>query len=526
MYKVCILAAGKGTRNTAIEGLHKALLPVSNKAAISKILEVFPKNVPVVIALGYKSEQVKTYCELVHADRDIEFVEVENFSEPGSGPGLSLLQCKDKLLCPFVFTSADTILDTDSTLFENLKENWIGTYPVSSDESYKYCLVDVSKNREEKFYFKCNVDAQAFTGIAGIVDYESFWFGLSQKDLIKGEHQVTNGLRNIDDVDQKIIRWFDTGNMESYNKTKTRFPNDVVIEKNNEVIFIDNGWVVKYFASQKKLNDRVKRCEQLFNYSPKVIKVNDNMLAYRFIEGELLSDICDERKLSYFLTDYYSNFVRRSPVKDEVFIENCRSMYADKTLDRIEGFIGSPIDNIKSINGLCVEPIEKLLQKIDWEVFEKKAIPSCFHGDLQPENIIYSKAPMARFYYIDWRESFGNSIDVGDLHYDLGKLYHALVVSNSLILEGNYSVSINHKSSEAMIAFNVKSNLLTLKRIMEKFCKDKNIEFDHVRLIGILNYLNIASLYDNFKGGEYGRFLFLLGKKMLTEWLGEKNESI
>jgi hypothetical protein len=27
---------------------------------------------------------------------------------------------------------------------------------------------------------------------------------------------------------------------------------------------------------------------------------------------------------------------------------------------------------------------------------------------------------------IDWRESFGDSLEIGDLYYDLGKLYHAL----------------------------------------------------------------------------------------------------
>ena len=37
-YKFCILAAGKGTRNTTVEGLHKALLPLENKAITISIL--------------------------------------------------------------------------------------------------------------------------------------------------------------------------------------------------------------------------------------------------------------------------------------------------------------------------------------------------------------------------------------------------------------------------------------------------------------------------------------------------------
>ena len=231
MFKFCILAAGKGTRNTSVEGLHKSLLPVSNKAAISKILEKIPKDVPVVIAVGYKSEQVMTYCNLIHSDRDIDFVKIENFDGPGSGPGLSLLSCKSRLNCPFIFTSADTILEPDEKIDFSIDKNWVGTAHVSAEESYKYCLFDSSRPANDRFYFKCNTASDAFIGIAGVKDYEDFWQGLSEKDLIKDEHQVLNGLRYLNEVSQHNLTWYDTGNIQSYEKTKSRFPNDVVIEK-------------------------------------------------------------------------------------------------------------------------------------------------------------------------------------------------------------------------------------------------------------------------------------------------------
>ena len=43
-YKLCILAAGKGTRNTSIDSLHKALLPLENKAVISHIINSVPST--------------------------------------------------------------------------------------------------------------------------------------------------------------------------------------------------------------------------------------------------------------------------------------------------------------------------------------------------------------------------------------------------------------------------------------------------------------------------------------------------
>ena len=44
MNKFCIFAAGRGTRNNNIDGLHKALLPIENKPTISYIIEKFDKN--------------------------------------------------------------------------------------------------------------------------------------------------------------------------------------------------------------------------------------------------------------------------------------------------------------------------------------------------------------------------------------------------------------------------------------------------------------------------------------------------
>ena len=72
MKKFCILAAGRGTRNNNIVGLHKALLPLENKPVISHIIDRLD-DVEIVIAVGYKSEQIKTYVNLVHSDKNITY---------------------------------------------------------------------------------------------------------------------------------------------------------------------------------------------------------------------------------------------------------------------------------------------------------------------------------------------------------------------------------------------------------------------------------------------------------------------
>ena len=174
-YKLCILAAGKGTRNTSVEGLHKALLPLNNKAVISHIIKSVPDTIEIVIAVGYKAEQIKSYVSHTFPRRDVTFVNIDNYDGAGSGPGLSLLMCKDHLQSPFIFTSVDTIVK-ESFVFNELEENWLGVSHVDMEESLKYCLVKGSKYLDRLYYGTGN---RAYVGMAGIYDYKDFWVNQS-----------------------------------------------------------------------------------------------------------------------------------------------------------------------------------------------------------------------------------------------------------------------------------------------------------------------------------------------------------
>ena len=517
-FKFCILAAGRGTRNSTIGGLHKALFPVSNRPVISIIIDKVPKTIPIVVALGHKAEQIESYLSKVHSDRTFEFVYVENYSGPGSGTGLSLLKCEESMQCPFIFTSADTIVDEDMK-FSSIEENWVGISQVTNTESHEYCLVKSKKGLVNEFFYGRNKNAYAFTGIAGVLDYKQFWNGLRQGNIIRREHQVLDGLRALDDVGMFNMTWLDTGNVKAYNKTKSYYPNDLVVEKDDEVIYVDNGWVVKYFQNTEKAQLRIKRADELVGCAPEVFKVNDNMFCYRYQEGKRISDIYDDKRLRSFLFDYEDKFRQSNLEKDQDFLQDCDKMYREKTHKRIIPFVDTPLDNVEIINGVRVKPIAELVNDVDWDSLKKKAVASRFHGDMQPENVLAT--PGDGYLYIDWRESFGDSYKVGDAYYDLGKLFHALIISNSLIIKGGYNIDVGEK--EATFSFVIKNNLYNLLEILKSFCFEKEYDYNHVQLTGILNYLNIASLYDKFDNGKYGKFLFLLGKYMLTKLLEKKD---
>ena len=121
---------------------------------------------------------------------------------------------------------------------------------------------------------------------------------------------------------------------------------------------------------------------------------------------------------------------------------------------------------------------------------------------------------------IDWREGFGDNIEVGDVYYDLAKIYHALLINGNSILKGHYNCKVT--SSGAYVDFYAKSNLIYFMNIFKQFCIDNGYDWKSVELLGILQYLNICTLYDNFQDGEYGKFLFLYGKYLLTKHLKKR----
>ena len=311
MNKFCILAAGRGTRNNNVSGLHKALLPLENKPVISHIIDKLG-DVEIVIAVGYKSDQIKTYMNLVHSDKNIIYVDVDNFDGVGSGPGYSLLCCKSELQEPFVFTSVDTLVDDDIDIM-SIEQNWLGIAPVEKNNSLSYCLVEGSKYLDNLYY---GSGEKAYIGMAGIYEYDLFWDSLERHKIVKDEYQVIHGFDGLEHMKLINFTWYDTGNNESYEETKKSFPNDVVANKSDEAIFIDNGRVVKYFDNTDKVKMRVDRLKYLKN-CPDVQVINDNMYAYDYIRGELLSNISDESLMKKFLDECQSSlwFTQRSSDK-------------------------------------------------------------------------------------------------------------------------------------------------------------------------------------------------------------------
>lgn len=224
-YKVCILAAGIGSRMKYFtKTFNKALLPIEGKPAICHIIEKFPINIEIVIAVGYKKETIIDYLSIVYPNRKITFVDVGKYEGPGSGPGYSLLQCKEHLQCPFIQFAGDTLV---KEVIPKPLSNWVGIAEV--DYTKRFCSAKIDNKRVVKIDDKIKTENKhAFIGLFGVKDFTDFWSSLeNNKDLISGEIQVSNGLQRLinKDLYAKEFTWFDTGTWESYKYSLGNYPN-------------------------------------------------------------------------------------------------------------------------------------------------------------------------------------------------------------------------------------------------------------------------------------------------------------
>ncbi len=527
-YKVCILAAGKGTRMANLtKDLHKALLPLNNKPIISHIVEAFPKEIEIILAVGYKKDIIKQYLRVAHPERKFTFVDVDNYDGPGSGPGYSMLKCKEHLQCPFILDTVDTMVVEKIPPPDH---DWFGIAEIESNETERYCTTRLEGDLVVKLDDKTKNDNRyAYIGLAGIKNYELFWESLvNNKYMIKNEYQVTNGFNGI--VNRRQLHgirftWYDTGSEQNYLDAAEKFNKGFnSLDKTNECIYFVNGRVIKYFADPMMVSNRIKRTEVLSEFCPDISAVTENFYAYKYVDGTPLSEVLNDIVFQEFLDWSQKKFWKVKTLDSEEqdkFKKACTEFYKTKSLKRIEQFyqVTKMQDREEYINGYKVPKLEDLLKKIDWE-WMTNGIPVNFHGDYFIENIIYQKSPdegKHKFVLIDWRQNFGGLIDYGDIYYDLAKISHGIKISHEMIRKNMYDIIIDGEN--VTIQYGNYNTLIDCQALLRTFIEKNGYDNKKVDVLTSLIYLNIAPLHTY----PYNLLLYYLGKLSLFRALGEKN---
>lgn len=506
---VLILSAGLGTRLKKLtEHINKSLVPLNNKAVISHIIEKFPKDYDIVIAVGHKSDTIKEYCNLAHFDRKITFIDVDNFDGPGSGPGHSALQCKEHLQRPFYLTTADCIL---SGPLPPIDGNWLGCHPTSYPE--KYSTVEVNNHDDVLSLVNKSENGHdlAFIGLAGIMDHDIFWKSLETR-IRNGE--VVSAWENPQSYPQlrvKTLDWLDVGNLDDLDKAK-KVLHDTPLSLSKDVgefTYQVNGKFLKFNKDITINKNRTNRAESLKHLIPPSFKSTNHFISYDWVSGKTLYLYDDLEYYCKFL-GWFKNLYRTAlDVTPEEFYE----FYQNKTIGRINKFIEKYGEKYYTesltINGKSYPSLKNLIDSgID---LAGNIGYQQFHGDLQFDNVIYDDK-LDKFYYIDWRDSFGKNTEGGDSLYDISKLYGGSLISydkmknpkNITLVESFPSVDYKLVSTNTLNQF---------VKIFEEWVEKEGMSLPTIRRITSLIFINMAPLHDE----SFGKALWCKGIEMLYE---------
>lgn len=516
MKKACILAAGFGSRLNFSKFSNKALLPVGNRAAISIIMDSIPLDVEIVIAVNYMKEDLIDYLELVEVERKIEFIEVSRISGPGSGPGLSLMECEKALQEPFVLFACDSI--PLSKINFSLDHNWIATSKEIETLNYLNVSGDTKGNVND-FYDKIKLNWEtiekekisSFSGIAGIYDYKVFFQGLKEASAANSESQVMPGFKRLMEKKLRIIdnfSWADVGEQEKFEKYEKEVNHSAQIEKENEYIYFEKNRTVKFYSMESKAQNMNSRLKYLNGVNPPDVKVKGRFLTHKFVVGTLLSELNEKNAMVNFLDFINDKLWKVSGMSDPQQNQLGIVFYKDKTQERVNLMLKNI--NLEqgqtNINGIQIPSLCDQLKNIDWNnlcTFSQ----SYFHGDPQPENVIYDNNEWT---LIDWRDNFGGQVDFGDKYYDLAKIYHALIVSGQSVRRGKFEVNIL-KNNEILIKIFIQHNHRIMINEFERWISWNGIDLLKIRELSALILLNIAPLHKK----DYGIFLYYYGRYLL-----------
>jgi len=505
MYKVLLTTSGLGSRlGNLTKFTNKSLVRIGDKPVISHIIETYPKDVEFVVTLGHHGSQVEQYLTLAHPERNIQFVEVDNYMGEGSSLLYSISLCEEYLQSPFIFHACDTILPKNYIQDVDFSTNWSIGGVGDNSQSYRTIncvngkIASINEKGEQNFDF-------VYVGVSGIQQYEVFWNTCRSilQTVKTSDLSDCHVIRKMNDFGViKIDDWYDIGNIDALRRTRSKIKGTIhVLDKEDENIFLFDEFVIKFFYNKKVCYDRVSRTENLKGLVPNLLGSTENFYKYQYVKGDLLSDVVDLQKFGSLL--FWSKENLWTEKEDPSYENNALSFYKDKTVLRIEKFLEkyNLTDGYDLINGSLVPPIKELLEQVDFNSIMGKS-PTGFHGDFILDNILLSEDT---FKLIDWRQDFNGSIDAGDMNYDLAKLNHNLILNHEILDKNLYSINFENG---IRCDVHVKKSLLDCKVILKDFCERQGIDYKLIEVLSSIIWVNMAPLHEH----PLDMFLYYFGK--------------
>lgn len=409
------------------DSLHKALVPLDDRALLSHLFDLAPAGARLIVCVGYRADQVKDYVRLAHPSLDVTFVDVDDWDQPGAGPGASLLAARhvvghDKM----ILTSCDTLWNHDPALWEATR-SWAAVAPVpagTAPERWCRMAVDaegvVTRVLDKQPWL--GDGSLAYVGLACVQpsEIDSFWRGVANGDLVGRERQVTGGLARLVDSGSLLgvrVGWTDVGDEDAYRRAVAAF-SGYDWTKTDEATYVlpREGRVVKFWADEAVLRERADRAWMLNGTIPRLVSRRGTMLAYEFIEGTTCYPTAEtDDTLVPRLLDWAADKIwKPANVPAQERVDACTEFYLRKTADRVARLR-------PDLRDMATDA----LRRVRWDGLADGCEPVIFHGDFNFGNVIDTGAG---FVGIDWRQDFAGHLEWGDRRYDLAKIIGGCVV--------------------------------------------------------------------------------------------------
>lgn len=511
---VFIPAAGKGSR---LKDWHcaKALWTSGGTPNIKKIIDYYPKNWKIVVAVGHQGETVlnaiKSLYPQDYLEGRIRTIYVKTFDDPQLGLSHTLLEAKQLLgNAPFVFHAVDTLFEgTVNGTFDNWLEE--DNQVVVAKNLYEGDYRKISNNFEK---VHCSINEIAYTGVAHIWKTEYFWEALTKMANDFPEAGEVLGISNNPKIHLEQSNWLDVGSDSGCELAFSKYErsSSLVLPKKNEAIWFLDDRVVKFSIDKEFIAQRYLRSNHLQPFVPMCELESDNMYSYRFTEGQTLSTVLKSDNFQFSnLTKFLDTFWNVQ-VDSRVVIQkkDYINFYKTKTFERLTDIWSNLPELCKAmtINGMQVQNLEQQLESIPWNDLSEIEIGRV-HGDLHPDNIIIGARGIS---LIDWRQNIAGRIDeYGDRNYDYAKLIHGLRVDHASIRENKYSIEA--ESTEIRIEIGIPQQKIEFYNYFCNFLTSNEKSIAKVLTLEALVYLNIATLHSPEK---YKMFLIYLGRYQLA----------
>lgn len=514
MRTVVLLTAGLGTRmGRYAELTNKSLLPVKGKAIISHIIDQYPRtHTRFIVAVGHKADLVQAYLNWAHPHHLIEYVHIDNYAGPGSGPAYSLRQCRSTIENEeFTAIACDGYYECLTSIPTG--RNVLGVAQVPTDQQSIYCNVCVCEGRVSDVYDKQATDTTsvAACGVWHIHDTARFFRQLQGTELSSGFAGLP--------MDAIEIGWRDLGSEAFYDAflAEQHGADSFDYSKDNELLYTvqvqgsadPHRRVIKFFGDANITEHRLLRAQGR-SYFPEIESRQGGLYTYRFVSGttfyERNTPVLFEKLLDWLETSVWN----QHPTDAVLSSTDCHAFYWMKTHERLAQFQKKyPFYAPQSINGRPItQTIERYLDRLDWRRLcgtDLNQRTAFIHGDLQFDNIV--RTPHGEICLLDWRQDFAGQLWYGDKYYDIAKLTAGMIVNHDLIKRRAFFFEETNQNAQVIFDLPQRPMHESMREHLKARYPDTMID-DIVTLI----FLNMAPLHRP----PYDRLLFCLALHRLT----------